>query len=631
MNLEMPPETEFELVEEHGEEKPAPWRRFLGCGCAPVVLAVLVLFFLNLGPIFNGRWTVSEETTVMTEPLRPDGKSVDYFAVIEREVYPPEMRSDENGARILAREFGAGIFFANIEDREKHIADIYEKLGLDPNHVPPMKIIELGEAIEEYREKHGLDRSETNQYYLNFSKSPVFEGWIEEMEPSLDIVRDAFGAKVFCIPITRANANETAVDMKHGYYFMRISGLISMMNDRIRDRLSRGDMDGAIEDRISLYMLVRKLESQRLYNNISSPEFMPVIDRVTLVSSAGNYPNEKQLLRLLEATRGLPPHFAPEKELLLRKYYILDSIQRIALGRETEDESRLVRLMFLDWNVFMRRYNENWERHLARYELPESPNPYSIYSLSGTSRSRIAADMFTLETNVRKHILESQFARMECEENIREITYAMLLYHERNGSLPPAFSVAHGGRPLHSWRVLLLKELGHAGLYEKIRLDEPWDSEHNSQFHAFEIPVFRCPGFYPKLQPGETSYMVITGENTAFNESGQGRNFSEFGSGSGNLILVTERTEAVNWMRPDMEITTKDVIEGVNSQGNSADEFVYLDYPPKKSNLGTCLLGSFHYGYHFYAGFRDGTVRELNDACPPDLVDSYLEGKEPPE
>ena len=52
-------------------------------------------------------------------------------------------------------------------------------------------------------------------------------------------------------------------------------------------------------------------------------------------------------------------------------------------------------------------------------------------------------------------------------------------YEAQHGCFPPAYSVDKDGRPLHSWRVLLLPYLDEEELYKQLRLDEPWDSPHN--------------------------------------------------------------------------------------------------------------------------------------------------------
>ncbi len=83
--------------------------------------------------------------------------------------------------------------------------------------------------------------------------------------------------------------------------------------------------------------------------------------------------------------------------------------------------------------------------------------------------------------------------RMQCSNHIKQIAIAMNNYHDTLTKLPPAYTVDAEGRPLHSWRVLILPYIEQQELYERIRLDEPWDSPYNRQFHNVDIPQYRCP------------------------------------------------------------------------------------------------------------------------------------------
>ena len=61
--------------------------------------------------------------------------------------------------------------------------------------------------------------------------------------------------------------------------------------------------------------------------------------------------------------------------------------------------------------------------------------------------------------------------RMSCHPD--QVAFALNMYHETYGSFPPAYTTDANGKPLHSWRVLLLSFMEQHDLYEKIRLDEP--------------------------------------------------------------------------------------------------------------------------------------------------------------
>ena len=82
--------------------------------------------------------------------------------------------------------------------------------------------------------------------------------------------------------------------------------------------------------------------------------------------------------------------------------------------------------------------------------------------------------------------------RMQCSSYFKGILLAFHSYSDTYGALPPLYTVDEEGKPLHSWRVLILPFLDQQDLYNQIRLDEPWDSEYNKQFHDRMFYYYQC-------------------------------------------------------------------------------------------------------------------------------------------
>jgi hypothetical protein len=158
---------------------------------------------------------------------------------------------------------------------------------------------------------------------------------------------------------------------------------------------------------------------------------------------------------------------------------------------------------------------------------------------------------------------QEAFRRTECVLKESAIATAFMAYYLDHGTLPPAFSVDASGRPLHSWRVLILPYLGDdaKALYDQIRLDEPWNSDANATFHAQTPDVFRCPSV-KELKEDETSYSVLLGDEGFFDESGVGKDFKERVKSADrdawSQALLVERGTPVCWMRPDAELKIAD-------------------------------------------------------------------------
>jgi hypothetical protein len=132
--------------------------------------------------------------------------------------------------------------------------------------------------------------------------------------------------------------------------------------------------------------------------------------------------------------------------------------------------------------------------------------------------------------------------------SLKCIGIALDAYHEVNGQLPPAVVRGTDGRPLYSWRVLLLPYLEHVQLYERFNLDEPWDSPHNRAL-VQEMPPYYRPHLSGDDPPGTTRYQVLVGPGTAFERPGL--TWADFADGRGNTLLVVEAATPVVWSAPD--------------------------------------------------------------------------------
>ncbi|MHB8863773.1 MAG: DUF1559 family PulG-like putative transporter [Pirellulaceae bacterium] len=134
--------------------------------------------------------------------------------------------------------------------------------------------------------------------------------------------------------------------------------------------------------------------------------------------------------------------------------------------------------------------------------------------------------------------------------NLKQIALAMHNYHDTHKRFPAAYQADDSGRPLLSWRVLILPFLEQESLYREFRLDEPWDSDHNRKLVDRMPAVFRSPG--SKADAGRTNYLTVRGSNTVF-PGKQAIGFADITDGTSNTIMVLEVSDerAVEWTKPD--------------------------------------------------------------------------------
>jgi prepilin-type processing-associated H-X9-DG protein len=138
--------------------------------------------------------------------------------------------------------------------------------------------------------------------------------------------------------------------------------------------------------------------------------------------------------------------------------------------------------------------------------------------------------------------------RAQCTNNLKQIALAMHNHHSAMNTFPTDI-VDKNGKPLLSWRVAILPYLEQGDLYNKFKLDEPWDSPHNKALLK-EIPkVFVCPS-RAKPDPFTTTYRGFNGDTAMF-ETGKNLGMETVTDGTSNTIMVTEAKEAVPWTKPD--------------------------------------------------------------------------------
>lgn len=150
-----------------------------------------------------------------------------------------------------------------------------------------------------------------------------------------------------------------------------------------------------------------------------------------------------------------------------------------------------------------------------------------------------------------------------CNRRLGAIGLALNCYHNVHGAFPPAYVAAEDGRPMHSWRVLILPYLDRKDLYERYDFGEPWDGPNN-RFLAAEMPeAYRCP-FAPHQKTAVTSYVAVVGEECAWH-GGQSVSHDEFANGMSNAILLVEVAESgIHWMEP-RDMTYSQAILGIDT------------------------------------------------------------------
>ena len=185
--------------------------------------------------------------------------------------------------------------------------------------------------------------------------------------------------------------------------------------------------------------------------------------------------------------------------------------------------------------------------------------------------------------------------RPRCINNLKQIGVAMHNYHDSYGCFPPAYIPDENGKPMHSWRVLLLPFMEQEMLYQQYNFDEPWDSPTNLALTDMIPQVYRCPGDTTGRY-GETSYVMIVGPET-ISDGPTARKITDIKDGTFCTIMVVEvANSGIDWMEP-RDLKAEDMTFAIN---DGTPEGIRSGHP-KVANILLC----------------DGTVHTVPDTTDP--------------
>ncbi len=133
--------------------------------------------------------------------------------------------------------------------------------------------------------------------------------------------------------------------------------------------------------------------------------------------------------------------------------------------------------------------------------------------------------------------------------NLKQIGLALHNYEQAFHEFPPACTFDAKGRPLHSWRTVILPYLEQDALYRTIDLSKPWDDPANARALATPVPVYRCPDL--TSTDNTTAYLGVVAPGGCF-LAGEPRRLAEITDDHGKTLMVIEaaQDQTVPWMSP---------------------------------------------------------------------------------
>jgi hypothetical protein len=197
-------------------------------------------------------------------------------------------------------------------------------------------------------------------------------------------------------------------------------------------------------------------------------------------------------------------------------------------------------------------------------------------------------------------------SRYQCKHNLKMIGLALHNYHDRYGCFPPVCIRDKTGRPLHSWRVLLLPFLDQQTLYNEYRFDEPWDGPHNTRLASRVGAIFNCATEnrrHNRKQTPMTSYVAVVGPGTMWPADRPVSLEDVTDDLSSTLMVVEIANSTISWMEP-RDLPLSQLAPRINGQPGPAISSVHR-------KCVQCL-------------FADGSTRLLLETLPATTLSGLL-------
>lgn len=554
------------------------------------ILFGTLLVLISLGLFVWWNWftdvplKINPETSLITSPLTPDGK-VDYPTWL-LSLYPEGLQTERNAAWRLMKE----IDLRDLQQRDNEDSEISDSVwkemcGLmdqDPDAPRLAYKTPFLKTMEEYfqaKDPDDLTSINDARFYIlhsqDFSREDFvakyedfIRAWSEENAPALDRIEEILldpKSEYFFFPFLIPEGNFTPWDIKTPT-IPSMYGLGDSLVIRSIWNLSQGNNENAIRSfeavnrmgtliqkgsrDIVTYLLGVRMQGAGI--------FIPFVEAKTPLTT-------EQWKRL----RDLPFfEYSPEEFYHIIKIFdfpvILNGIQYCSNRKITDPYDVILpppdsKFWYFgyDWNQIAREIRQAQKEVEANFQkdpLHADMDVLSVVKDEPQSKWETIRRFFLSSRKTRSHMFTLILLREFSLNPFREILLAHttsghllrlkcaleLYLLDHNNEIPSAFTTDAEGKPLHSWTIQLLPYLGKEAeeLYAKIRLDEPWDSEWNAQFHNQMPNVF-----------------------TSSNELGSHDITSFCWVKECEKFTVFQNSRAKNWMDPSTFMTEKEAEE----------------------------------------------------------------------
>ena len=221
--------------------------------------------------------------------------------------------------------------------------------------------------------------------------------------------------------------------------------------------------------------------------------------------------------------------------------------------------------------------------------------------------------------------------RSLCQQNVKRIVLALHHYQDTYGSFPPVYVADESGKPMHSWRVLVLPFMEQQNLYDLYDFNEPWDGPNNRRLLSALPDEFCCPQQRGR-NASETNYVAVVGPATAW-PGAEATSHTDFVDGYATTIMLVEVVNSgIAWTAPQ-DLASEEVLKGLCQGGGrviaSGHQISGRLFSPSGAMLGYAD-GHVEFLTHDVPTEHWRAVLQINDGKPTSESSRFYLAEMPP-
>ncbi|MCL2005022.1 MAG: type II secretion system protein GspG [Planctomycetaceae bacterium] len=418
------------------------------------ILALVHFLVVFVIPPFS----ISPQTTYLTEPRSQEFHGIDYAAYIERQL-EPGIPPDENGFRLLTETFGKPLF-DNIQDKHWRRLCAYLDLptGIEPilSHTTFREYIRTLPPDEEEIIAASTGRSFSEEAI------PIVKRWLDDNNAAMDLFGIVADEPAFYIPPMFSHV----LINTHLFYDDTCRKMARDLAIRVRYRLTVGEIDAAWDDVRTIYRLAEH-QRRAVWNVMSSLVNNDILGTANHAAESvllhSDWDSDEILLKAEEIVPFLRPFGNDEirKCLLGERLLSLDAIRHMAGGNfyhhfANDEEQPPVRDFwdrakgrFLRTGLIMTKINQRFdelEQQLfeGRLEEPDDemlPGIMMLLDLAFWHGKSGAISILIGEmlSSLLFTAIEAGWMSVQCRQadaDLLRLVFALTAYHRDNGNYP---------------------------------------------------------------------------------------------------------------------------------------------------------------------------------------------------